>query len=87
MKIDSNFPGGNIVVEKIGKTEVWLHQDLRDTGQDWFYWYFRVTGAERRTVRFHFTQSKAIGTRGPAVRRRMRSLTNFPVMRAAFFFA
>lgn len=46
---------------------IWLHQDLRDTEQDWFYWYFRVRGQGRRRLRFHFTESPAIGARGPAV--------------------
>lgn len=65
--IDPHFPGGNIVVESIDGDDVRLHQDLRDTGTDWFYWCFRVVGAAKRTVRFHFTASRAIGVRGPAI--------------------
>lgn len=67
MEIDSSFPGGNIVVESVTDSDVWLHQDLRDTDIDWFYWYFRVNGAAGRTVRFRFTTSRALGVRGPAV--------------------
>ena len=67
LQIDAQFPGGNIVVEAIDGDLVRLHQDLRDTERDWFYWYFRVRGAAGRTLRFEFTQSQAIGTRGPAV--------------------
>jgi hypothetical protein len=66
-QIDSEFPGGNIVVESIDGDEVRVHQDLRDTSSDWFYWCLRVRGAERRTLRFVFTRSPALGVRGPAV--------------------
>jgi hypothetical protein len=64
--IDTAFPGGNIVVEKREGSEFWLHQDLRDTETDWFYWCFRVRGAAGQSLTFHFTQSLAIGVRGPA---------------------
>ena len=67
MQIDCSFPGGNIIVERVEEHDVWLHQDLRDTVGDWFYWCFRVTGTPGRRVRFHFTRSHAIGARGPAV--------------------
>jgi len=66
-RIGSAFPGGNIVVEKVGEEEVLVHQDLRDTPRDWFYWCFRVRGAAGRRLRFRFTQSRAIGTRGPGM--------------------
>ncbi|RJP25419.1 MAG: peptidase M14 [Candidatus Omnitrophota bacterium] len=65
--IDADFPGGNIIVDRIEVDQIFLHQDLRDTKGDWFYWYFRVRGAERRSLVFYFTQSSAIGVRGPAV--------------------
>ena len=67
VQVDSAFPGGNIVLESIRGDEVLLHQDIRDTTVDWFYWYFRLMRAAGRTVRFRFTQSRAIGVRGPAV--------------------
>ena len=67
MHIDGNCPGGNIVLERIDGDNVYLHQDLRDTAGDWFYWNFRVVGAAGRTLTFHFTGSNVIGVRGPAV--------------------
>lgn len=67
MDIDCAFPGGNIVVERIDGTDVYLHQDLRDTAIDWFYWCFRVSGAAGKSLRFIFTESPAIGVRGPAI--------------------
>jgi hypothetical protein len=66
MEIDARFPGGNIVVEKVEGDTVFLHQDLRDTEGDWFYWYFRVKGAAGRTLTFTFTRGDVMGTRGPA---------------------
>lgn len=67
MQIDSECPGGNIVVESIQGDDVHLHQDLRDTAGDWFYWCFRIRNAGGRTLRFSFTQSRALGARGPAL--------------------
>jgi len=65
--IDCAFPGGNIVVEGVEGDVVRVHQDLRDTEGGWFYWCFRLRGAGGRRLRFVFTQSRAIGARGPAV--------------------
>jgi len=67
IKVDADYPGGNIVVDRIEGAEVRLHQDLRDTNGWWFYWNFRVRGAAGRTLTFHFTNRNVIGTRGPAV--------------------
>lgn len=67
LRVDAEFSGGNIVVEDIAGDEIRLHQDLRDTARDWFYWCFRIRGAAGRTPRFTFTRSRAIGVRGPAL--------------------
>src|SRR5262249_18393788 len=45
----------------------YVHQDLRDTAGDWFYWSFRVKGGQGRQLTFHFTKGNPIGVRGPAV--------------------
>ena len=65
--VDCDFPGGNILVERIEGDDVYLHQDQRDTPGFWFYWYVRVRGAAGRKLTFHFTQGNVIGARGPAV--------------------
>lgn len=70
--VDCNFAGGNIVLDRIvehgeGDVEIYVHQDLRDTEGDWFYWYFRVSHAAGRNLRVTFTGSDIIGTRGPGV--------------------
>ncbi len=67
LSIDADFPGGNIVVERVEGQVVYLHQDLRDTRGNWFWWHFRVRGAAGRTLTFRFTKGKVIGVRGPAV--------------------
>jgi len=65
--IDANYPGGNIVVERIEGDTVHLRPDLRDTEGWWFYWSFRVRGAQSRSLTFVFSGPNPIGVRGPAV--------------------
>ena len=67
LRVDAAFPGGNILVDKIDGDTVSVHQDLRDTAGDWFYWQFRVRGAEGRTLTFQFTKGNVIGVLGPAL--------------------
>ena len=65
--VDADYSGGNIIVERIEGDTVHLRPDLRDTKGWWFYWNFRVQGAQGRTLTFAFTGSNPIGVRGPAV--------------------
>ena len=65
--VDADYPGGNIIVERIDGETVYLRQDLRDSKGWWFYWNFRVRGAAGRTMMFRFTNKNPIGVRGPAV--------------------
>lgn len=65
--IDANYPGGNIVVERIDGDTIYLRPDLRDTEGWWFYWSFRVRSAAGRTLTFRFSGPNPIGVRGPAV--------------------
>jgi hypothetical protein len=67
LQVDADFPGGNIVLENVKGDDVFLHQDLRDTAGNWFYWYFRVRGGQGRTLTFQFTKVNPIGVLGPAV--------------------
>jgi hypothetical protein len=69
VRVDCDFPGGNIVVDGIDADVVRLRPDLRDTAGWWFYWYFRVRDAGDRTLRFEFTNGRPVGVRGPAVSR------------------
>lgn len=67
IRIDADYPGGNIIVEAIEDDAVRLRPDLRDTTTWWFYWNFRVRGAAGRTLTFAFSDQNPIGVRGPAV--------------------
>ena len=74
--IENNFPGGNIVVDSIAGTTVYLHQNLNDVEtSSWFYWYFRIKGAAGKKITFKFIHPwgedrkylNVIGVRGPAI--------------------
>jgi hypothetical protein len=65
--VDAMIPAGNIVCDRMEGDQVYLHQEQRGSTQWWFYWAFRVCGAEGRTLTFHFTDGEPVGTRGPAV--------------------
>jgi len=67
VRIDCEFPGGNILVDRVEGDHVFLRQDPRDTPGFWFYWSFRVSGASERRLTFHFTDGKVVGVRGPAI--------------------
>jgi len=90
IRIDCDFPGGNILIDRIDGDEVYLKQDPRDTEGFWFYWYFRVRGAEGQKLAFRFTNGKVIGARGPAVSsdggRAWRWLENDTVTQESFVY-
>ncbi len=65
--VDADYPGGNIVAERIDGDTVHLRPDLRDTEGWWFYWNFGVRGAQGRTLTFQFHGGGPVGVRGPAV--------------------
>ena len=67
LEVDSDFPGGNIIVDKITRNQIDLRPDLRDSGESCFYYYFRLHGAAGHTLRFTFPRGDVIGVRGPAV--------------------
>jgi hypothetical protein len=69
VQIDADYPGGNIVVERVelGEGKVTLRPDLRDTEGWWFYWDFRVRGAQGRKLWFEFIDQAPIAALGPAV--------------------
>ena len=65
--IDSGFPGGNILVDRISGQDIYLRQDLRDSHWWWFYWSFRLRGGVGQRFNFHFTHGSPISHLGPAV--------------------
>lgn len=68
IEIDCDFPGGNVIVEGIEGDTIRLAPDQRDIDPNthWFYWYYRVRGAQGRTLNFVFERAD-VGVRGPAV--------------------
>ena len=67
MTVDADFPAGNIILDRVEGDHILVHQDVRDTEGDWFWWYFRVRGAAGRTLDIEFTKSAVIGSMGPLV--------------------
>jgi hypothetical protein len=67
VEVDCDFPGGNIIVDKVRGTNIRVHQDTRDTEGFWFYWCFRVRGASGRRIHVTFTGRRVFGSRGPAM--------------------
>ena len=67
LTIDSDFPGGNIIVDKIDGDSVYVRQDLRDTDGWWFHWCFRITGAAGREITFLFTDKNVLTEMGPSI--------------------
>lgn len=65
--VDAEIPAGNIVCERVLGNQVFVRQERRDSTAWWFYWAFRVRGAEGRALTFNFTDGGPVGTRGPAV--------------------
>lgn len=68
-RIDADYPGGNIVVERIQGRTVWVAPDQRDTvpNQWWFYFSFRLRAPAQTPVAVVFTGRNPLGVRGPAV--------------------
>ena len=69
-QIDSDFPGGNIIVERIEGDTVFLRQDWQSSSEWWFYWHFRVRSAQGRKLRFQFTDGDVFAACGPCVHHR-----------------
>lgn len=67
LTISPDFPGGNVLVDRIDGDNITLRPDLRDTKGDWFYWSFRVQNAAGRTLTFTFAKGQPVGVRGPAI--------------------
>jgi len=65
--VDKELPAGNIVFERMVNDTVYVHQELRGSKKAWFYWAFRVRGAQGKKLTFVFTRSFALCERGPLV--------------------
>ncbi len=69
LRIDTNFPGGNLKVFGIDGNVIDVAPALRDTSSSWFFWAFRLSGAQGRRLTFHFISDRPVGVRGAAISR------------------
>ncbi|MCX7049244.1 MAG: hypothetical protein NTX50_27630 [Candidatus Sumerlaeota bacterium] len=69
LRVDAEYPGGNIIVQGREGNTIIVAPDLRDTqtGQWWFYWNFRLRASEETSATIIFTEKNSIGVRGPAM--------------------
>lgn len=67
LRIHSDYPGGNVMVEKIQNDTLWVSPDFRDTEGFWFYWNFAVENAKGRKLVFKFPQRACFTKAGVAV--------------------
>lgn len=63
----TDFPGGNITIDRVSHDTVYLSPDLRDTEGYWFYWYFGLKGAAGKDLVFQFKDKRSLAAFGPAV--------------------
>lgn len=67
IKIRSDYPGGNIVVENIDQGVVTLHQDMKGFTGWWYYWNFEVKASAGESYVFEFSNGDVVGGWGPAI--------------------
>ncbi|MBN2582962.1 MAG: hypothetical protein JXL80_07835 [Planctomycetes bacterium] len=68
IEIDADYLGGNIVAERVEGSRLSVRPDLRDTGEWWFWWNFRVRGAAGQRLKVRFTDDLGpVGPNGPAM--------------------
>ncbi|WP_339924450.1 M14 family zinc carboxypeptidase [uncultured Cyclobacterium sp.] len=61
-----DFPGGNVVVEKILGDTIFFKPDLRDTKGEWFYWCFTVKNTSNKKWFFKATKPNVLTNMGAA---------------------
>lgn len=67
IQIHKDYEGGNIhIVSARDPHVVVLEQEIRDSGQWWFYWNFAARLEEEREVLFRFANGEVVGPWGPA---------------------
>ena len=68
--VDADIPAGNVIFHGVENDKVNLEIDYRTSTNGWFYWAFRVRGAQGRKLSFGFTRKHwAVGSRGAAFSR------------------
>lgn len=70
INVQTDFPGGNIIVDSIVKNELYLKPDQkgRDTMKEpWFYWNFKATSLQGGNTHFVFNHENPLTRKGPAI--------------------
>ena len=62
--VDTNFPSGNGLIERIEDGHIYLRPDLRDTEGPWFWWHIRVTGCADQPITVHPLEEHCLTARG-----------------------
>lgn len=65
IRISSDIPGGNIIVDDISGNRIKLRQDYENSSRWWFWWNFAIDGAAGRTVVFDFGDKDVFSVLGP----------------------
>ncbi len=65
--IVTDFEGANLQVLGIDGDTINVEVEQRDTVENWFFWCFKVEGAEGKTLTFKFNYDFRVGYLGPAV--------------------
>ncbi len=66
-KIDNTFTGANCKIISLEEDRAIIDVQLRDTVTDWFFWCFKVEGANGKTITFQFENADRVGYFGPAI--------------------
>ncbi|MEQ6119176.1 M14 family zinc carboxypeptidase [Reichenbachiella sp. MALMAid0571] len=66
IKIESDFPGGNIIISKITQDTAYIKPDLSLNEREWFHWYFKTLNISGKRVTFKFEQNNVFTKYGPA---------------------
>src|SRR5699024_396067 len=69
MLADTDFPGGNALIEVLAEDEAEVRPDLRRAVGTWVYWYVRVRDCAGRRLRVRIVgdTTPPVAARGPAV--------------------
>jgi len=70
VNVQTDFPGGNIVVDSIVKNELYLKPDQKGhdtTKTPWFYWSFKATSLYGGNTHFVFNHDNPLTRKGPAI--------------------
>lgn len=67
-RIIDDFAGANIKIHSIEGNTISLEQEIRDTGEWWFWWNFKIEVQTVQTLRFVFTNGNVVHKKGVCYR-------------------